>query len=214
MQLGKLGRLMKEIQGHMRLRAAADRHEIRQQYFSLLWDRLIRRLMDEGKDIVDEVIDLMDSYFLTREDWDAMVELGLGPMDESKVKLESQTKAAFTRVYNQRSHPLPFMKASSVVAPKRQPKERPDIEDAIDESDEEEEVVDAEVKEDDDDELDLKKDKYVKVPKKAAARGGGGAKGKKATKGKKVKDEDEDDFIDDEDEKPKKGRSKKGKSKA
>lgn len=200
----------------MRLRAAADRHAIRQEYFPLLWDRLIRRLMDEGKDSVDPVIDLMDSYFLTREDWDAMVELGVGPMDESEVKLESQTKATFTRVYNQRSHPLPFMKASSVVAPKKQPKERPDIEDAIEESDEEEEVVDADVKEDEEEELDLKKDKYVKVPKKSTARGGGAGKGKKAAKGKKVKDEEEgeDDFIDDEDEKPKKARGRKGKGKA
>lgn len=203
---------MKEIQGHMRLRAAADRHEIREQYFPLLWDRLVHRLMDEGKDSVDEVIDLMDSYFLTREDWDAMVELGVGPMDESMVKLESQTKATFTRVYNQRSHPLPFMKATSVVAPKKQPKERPDIEDAIDESDEEEEAVDADVKEDEEEELDLKKDKYVKVPKKQAARGDGGGKGKKATKAKKTRNED--DFIDDEDEKPKKNRKKKGQSKA
>jgi replication factor C subunit 1 len=197
----------------MRLRAAADREEIRQQYFPLLWDRLIRRLMDEGKDGVDEVIDLMDSYFLTREDWDAMVELGVGPMDESKVSLDTQTKATFTRLYNQRSHPLPFMKATSVVAPKKQPKERPDLEDAIDESDEEEDVADADVKQDDEDEeLDLKKDKYVKVPKKSSARAGGGGKGKKAAKAKKEND-NEDDFIDDESEKPKKGRGKKGKGK-
>ncbi|KAL1966103.1 hypothetical protein VTN77DRAFT_4851 [Rasamsonia byssochlamydoides] len=208
---GKLSRYVKEIQGHMRLRASGDRDEIRQQYLPVLWDKLIRRLMDDGKDSVEDVIDLMDSYYLTREDWDAMVELGVGPMDESNVKLESQTKATFTRLYNQRSHPLPFMKASTVLAPKKLPKVKPDIEDAIDESDEEEEVLDAEV-EDESEELDLKKDKYVKLPKKPAAQKGTAGKGKKASKGKK---EDEDDFIDDdEDEKPKKGRGRKGKGKA
>lgn len=194
----------------MRLRASGDRDEIRQQYLPLLWDKLIRRLMDDGKDSVEDVIDLMDSYFLTREDWDAMVELGVGPMDESNVKLESQTKATFTRLYNQRSHPVPFMKASTVLAPKKLPKVKPDIEDAIDESDEEEEVLDAEV-EDESEELDLKKDKYIKVPKKPAAQKGTAGKGKKASKGKK---DDEDDFIDDdEDEKPKKGRGRKAKGK-
>ena len=67
------------------------------------------------------------------------------------------------------------MKASSVVAPKKQTKEKPDLEEAIDESDEGEVVE--EVKEDDE-ELDLSKDKYVKQPKKKAA-------AKKTTAGQK-----------------------------
>ncbi|OOF99589.1 hypothetical protein ASPCADRAFT_160576 [Aspergillus carbonarius ITEM 5010] len=206
---GKLWRYTKEIQGHMRLRASGDRDEIRQQYMPLLWDRVVRRLMVEGKDSVDDVIDFMDSYFLTREDWDALVELGLGPMDESNVKLQTQTKAAFTRIYNQRSHPLPFIKASSVAVPKKMPKEKPDLEDAIEESDEEE-VLEDESKNNDEseEELDLKKDKYVRVPKKSAASKGGAGKGKKTKKAAA-----NDDFIDDEEEKPKKGRGRKPKAK-
>ncbi|KAL2004289.1 hypothetical protein VTN02DRAFT_4014 [Thermoascus thermophilus] len=209
---GKLARYVKEIQGHMRLRSIGDRDEIRQQYFPVLWNKLIRRLMDEGKDSVEDVIDLMDSYFLTREDWDAMVELGLGPMDESNVKIDSQTKATFTRLYNQRSHPLPFMKASSVVAPKKMPKVKPDIEDAIEESDEEEELLEGEARqEDESEELDLKKDKYVKVPKKPAAQKGGAGKGKKTAKASKAND---DDFIDDDEEEKPKKRGRKPKAKA
>ncbi|CAG8062222.1 unnamed protein product [Penicillium olsonii] len=187
---GKMSRYVKEIQGHMRLRTTGNRDEIRQQYLPLLQEKIIRRLMDEGKESVESVIDLMDEYYLTREDFDAMVELGLGPMNESKIKIETQTKATFTRLYNSRSHPMPFIKASNVVAPKKGAKEKPDLEDAIEESDEEE-VVD-EVK-DDEEELDLKKDKYVSLPKKKKAP----AKGKKA---KKAEDDDE--------EKPKKGRGK------
>jgi replication factor C subunit 1 len=195
--LGKLTRFVKEIQGHMRLRTTGNRDEIRQQYMPLLQEKMIRRMMNEGKDSVDSVIDFMDDYYLTREDFDAIMELGLGPMDESKIKLETQTKATFTRLYNSRSHPMPFMKASNVVAPKKGPKEKPDIEDAIEESDEEEVVE--EIKDDAEEELDLKKDKYVSLPKKKKAP----AKGKKA---KKAADEDADE------EKPKKGR--KGKAKA
>ena len=187
----------------MRLRTSGNRDEIRQQYMPLIWDKSVRRLMDEGKDSVDDVIDFMDSYFLTRDDFDAMIELGLGPMDQSNVKLETQTKATFTRLYNQRTHPLPFMKASNVIATKKGPKEKPDIEDAIEESDEEEVVE--EIK-DEEEEFDLKKDKYVSQPKKKA---GGAAKGKKAKKAAA-----EDDFIDDSEEKPKKGRKGKAKAKA
>ncbi|OXV09713.1 hypothetical protein Egran_02535 [Elaphomyces granulatus] len=208
---GKLGRYVKEIQGHMRLRASGDREEIRQQYFPILWNRLVRRLMEEGKDSVEDIINLMDSYFLTREDWDAIVELGLGPMDESQVKIESQSKATFTRLYNQQSHPLPFAKASDVVATKGLRRDKPDIEDAIEESDEEE-VLGDEVK--DDEEPDLKKDKYVKLPKKPAVQKGNAGKGKRATKGKK---NEEDDFIDDDegdDARPRKGRGRKLKAKA
>ncbi|KAJ5907414.1 Replication factor C subunit 1 [Penicillium taxi] len=208
---GKLSRFVKEIQGHMRLRTSGNRDEIRQQYLPSVWDKSVRRLRDEGKDSVEEVIEFMDAYFLTRDDFDAVMELGLGPMDQSKVKLETQTKAAFTRLYNQRSHPLSFMKASNVVATKKGLKEKPDIEDAIEESDEEEDV---EVK-DDDEETDLKKDKYVSVPKKkGAAKSTAKGKGTKATKSKKSKaadDGDDDGFIDDSDEKPKKPRKPRAK---
>jgi replication factor C subunit 1 len=69
------------------------------QYMPALWTALIKRLQDAGRDAVEPVIELMDSYFLTKDDFDAIMELGLGPMDAEKVKIETQTKAAFTRLY-------------------------------------------------------------------------------------------------------------------
>lgn len=83
----------------MRLRSSADRHEIRQQYIPALWSQLIHKMQVQGKESVDDVISLMDSYFLTKEDWDAILELGVGQMDQEKVKIETQTKATFTRMY-------------------------------------------------------------------------------------------------------------------
>lgn len=101
--------------------------------------------------------------------------------------------------YNAQSHPLPFIKASQVVAPKKGgKKDRPDLEEALDESDEGEAAQeDGDVKAEDEDEgeLDLSKDKYVKQPKKKRA----------PAKGKKVVVDNEDD---DEEEKPKKGKTK------
>ena len=95
---GKLMRMIKEIQGHMRLRTSGDRFEIRQTYMPLLFDRLIKRLQVEGKDAVPEIIELMDEYFLTKDDWDAIMELGVGDADMDKIKIETQAKATFTRM--------------------------------------------------------------------------------------------------------------------
>ena len=178
----------------MRLRCSSDRNEIRQQYFPLLWNQLVKRLEVEGKSSIESIIELMDSYFLTNDDWMAIRELGVGPMEESNVKIDTQTKSSFTRTYNQQSHPLPFMKASSVVAPKKAGKERPDLEEAIEESDDAEDLVGPEAVEDDEeDALDLKKDKYVSAPKKPAT--------KKATaKGKGSKKQSADNNDDEEED--------------
>ncbi|TDZ74548.1 Replication factor C subunit 1 [Colletotrichum trifolii] len=191
---GKLGRFVRELHSHMRLRSSGDANEIRQQYLPVLWDQLIRRLSVEGKDCVDDIIGLMDSYYLTRDDFDAIQELGVGPQAEGKADIESKTKAAFTRTYNAMSHPIPFMKASNVMVPKKASKEAPDLEEAIEEEDDADVVEPAEA--DEDEELDLKGDKYIKQPK---------AKTKKAA-AKKTKTED--DAEDDADAKPKRGRPK------
>lgn len=211
-QPGKSVRQVKEIQGHMRLRASGDRHEIRQQYIPMLWSKLIHKLQEDGKEGVPEVIDLMDSYFLTRDDWDAVMELGVGPMDQEGTKIDTQTKATFTRLYNQQSHPLPFMKASNIAVPKglSAKREKPDLEEAIDESDDAVEVVEDVKEEDDEGEVDLSKDKYVKAPKKKkapAAKPAAKGKGKK----KAVVEDDDDDDEDaqsEEEVKPKKGKAK------
>ncbi|KAG6017412.1 hypothetical protein E4U54_007345 [Claviceps lovelessii] len=192
---GKLGRFIREIHSHMRLKCSGDHNEVRQQYLPILWKELVDRLQREGTDAVPEVIELMDSYYLTREDFDAIQELGVGPMIDEEVRIETRTKAAFTRTYNSMTHPVPFMKATNVVAPKKQAKEAPDLEEAIEEEDDAE-VVEA-VEPDDEDEIDLKKDKYIKQPKKKPA----AKKASKASAG----DEDEVD-------KPK-GRGKAAKSK-
>jgi replication factor C subunit 1 len=95
---GKLMRFIKEIQGHMRLRVTADRHEIRQTYMPMLFDKLIKRLERGGKEMVPEIIELMDHYYLTKDDWDAILELGVGQADMDSVKIETQAKATFTRL--------------------------------------------------------------------------------------------------------------------
>lgn len=200
----------------MRLRASGDRHEIRQQYLPLLWYRLIKDLEQNGKDQVETVIDLMDSYYLTKDDWDAIMELGVGPMNMESIKIDTQSKSAFTRIYNQKSHPLPFMKASNILAPRKSTKDKPDLEEALDNSDDDDDpTVDAaDVDDDEDAPLDLKKDKYVKAPKKKIVAKKAALKPKGKAKMNEGSEEDINDDDDDEEEvKPKKRRAPaKGKS--
>lgn len=87
------------------------------------------------------------------------------------------------------SHAIPFMAASTVTAPKKMPKDVPDLEEAIEEEDEGDVVEPNDAEEDE--EKELKTDKLIKKPK---------AKGKRAPKKKKGDDEEE--------EKPKKGAKK------
>ncbi|MCJ1381774.1 hypothetical protein MMC17_004885 [Xylographa soralifera] len=199
-KLGKYSRLVKDIQGHMRLRASGDRHEIRQQYLPVLWARLVKALEHSGSDIsgIEEIIALMDSYFLTKDDWDSIYELGVGPQRMEKVELSTAAKTAFTRIYNKMSHPLPFMKAGGGLAPMKKAKEVPDLEEAIEESDDGDEVLADAADDDEEEELDLKKDKYVTAAKKKA--GPKKATAKKAKSKVKKEDEEEDEEIDSEED--------------
>ncbi|RYP60746.1 hypothetical protein DL771_010398 [Monosporascus sp. 5C6A] len=199
---GKLARYVREIHSHMRLKSSGDHNEIRQQYLPVLWTQLIQRLAEEGRESVEDVIELMDSYYLTREDFDSIKELGVGPQDEEHVDIETQTKASFTRLYNSMSHPVPFMKASSVVAPAKASRDKPDLEEAIEDEDEAE-VIEAAEPVDEEDE-DIGKDKYIKKPRAKPTKK---AAGKKATKAAAAAAADDDD---EEEEKPKaRGRPKK-----
>ena len=193
----------------MRLRASGDRHEVRQQYLPTLWYQLVQRLQSQGKEAVPDIIELMDSYFLTKDDWDALLELGVGPMNAEDVKIDSQTKSAFTRLYNQQSHPLPFMKASNTTAPKKLTRDKPDLEEAIEESEDDEDPA-ANNNDDDEEELDLKKDKYVKAPKKKAPKKAAPKKAPGKAKGR-AKEDSEDEALEEAEDseevvRPKKGR--------
>ena len=173
-----------------------------------MWSKTVGLLKNEGKDAVPDVIDFMDSYYLTRDDFDAVMELGVGEFEQENIKIETATKAAFTRLYNSQNHPMPFVKASNILGMAKAggaKREKPDLEEAVDESETEEVVADAEVAEDD--ELDLKKDKYIKAPKKKATSAAAGA----ATKGKgKRKKADEDESANESEDEPKKKRTSTG----
>lgn len=104
--------------------------------------------------------------------------------------------------YNARSHPLPFMKASNVIAPAKTTKEAPDLEEAFEEEDDGEVIP--EPKNEEDEDLDLSKDKFIKKPKAKKAPAKKAAPKKKASKVADDDDDDDDEEDSEEDVKPKK----------
>lgn len=68
------------------------------------------------------------------------------------------------------SHPIPFMKPTAVVGSKKVAKDKPDLEEAMDDEDDAEAPEAADVVDDEDD--DITKDKYIKKPKAKGAKRG------------------------------------------
>lgn len=136
-------RVMRDIQLHMSFRASADKMQLRQEYLFLLLQRMTQPLRDQGSEGIDAVVALLDHYFLNKEDYDNLLELGLGPCrSEILVKpVATATKTALTRTLNKPGHPVPPIfnnfaapvKASASVATNEA-----DFEDAIVDSDGEE----------------------------------------------------------------------------
>jgi hypothetical protein len=73
---------------------------------------------------------------ISREDWDTIVELGLGEQKDKVVlkKIATATKAALTRRYNSQDHPIPFHKAQDLgkVPKKLAGGPAPDLEEPLD----------------------------------------------------------------------------------
>ncbi|KAI0689101.1 DNA replication factor C large subunit [Cytidiella melzeri] len=176
----KLNRQLTEIQARMRLKTSADKLQLRQSYIPALFPFIVKPLMTTGVSAVDEVIDRMDEYFLNREDWDALVELGLDEFQEDVVlkKISTATKTAFTKKYNAKDHPIAFHKAVDLGRTAKKiaaAGPAPDLEEAFEVDEELPDEPDEKV----DDEADVSRDSLIKRPQGQVA-----ARGSTATKGK------------------------------
>ncbi|KAF8946558.1 hypothetical protein BGZ47_000220 [Haplosporangium gracile] len=187
----KYSRLVKEVQIRMRLKISGDKNEVRQNYIPALFPALTRPLIDVGADAVSGLIEFMDDYYLSKEDWDTILELGIGRNDAKAVldKIPTQVKTAFTRKYNSTTHPQPYLKATVVTKGRGSSggggsEETPDNLDVVE--------ADAEVPEEEDpaaevaEEESVEKDKNIKQKKVkgTASKGKATVKTSSASKGK------------------------------
>ncbi|KAI9332356.1 replication factor RFC1 C terminal domain-containing protein [Obelidium mucronatum] len=183
-------RLLKEIQMHMRLHVSADKNEVRQSYLPALAPLLTVPLLDKenASEAIEKVIHKMDEYYLTREDWDSILELGLEECGAKALtaNIATATKSAFTRTYNKANHPKPFMSASLLGKVSRASGgggagggggSAPDLDDVVENDDDV--VAAGEDEPEDEDEDAVGADRLIK--QKVASKSGGAAASKKAS---------------------------------
>ena len=168
----KYQRLLQELQYHTRLRTSTDKAQLRLDYLPLLVKKLTDPLLKNGEDGIEEVMDIMDYYYLTKEDWESLVDFGVGQSKGELLlkKIPAKVKTAFTRKYNSKSHPVAIYKTgNSVTSGGAARKQNVDFEDVIEDDtntkDDDDELVDS-------DKIDTKKDKLIKEvkPKKTTTK--------------------------------------------
>ncbi|THH06057.1 hypothetical protein EW145_g4345 [Phellinidium pouzarii] len=183
----KLTRQLGDVQIRMRLKVSGNKPEIRQHYIPALLPQIVKPLIDIGASAVEEVIETMDEYYLSKEDWDTIVELGLDQYKDDVVlkQISTATKTQLTRKYNAGEHPVPFHKAHEFgkVPKKLAGGPAPDLEEAFDLDEDVEEEPDQ--KDEDADAEDISKDSFIKA--------GGKGKGKSAAKGSAKTDKGKSD---------------------
>lgn len=115
---GKYQRLLNELHYHSRLRTSTDTVEFRLEYIPVLVKRLLSPLL-RGADI-PEVISTLDHYYLTKTDWDFLMEFPIGADDTTATlkKITTATKSKFTRTYNSSQHPVAIFRPGMFEAAK------------------------------------------------------------------------------------------------
>lgn len=164
----KTDRILQELKTHMGLVTSANKSDINLGYLPVLKNSLMNPLLDasrEPNDCAKEVIETMDAYNLTREDWDSIMEVTKWE-HQSTPQVPTKVKSAFTRMYNKLDHKSPFATDKMTSKAKKTPKT--DVnEHVLKEDGDGDDAEEEEEEEEDDTEAIMKK--MMKKPSKAKA---------------------------------------------
>lgn len=165
----KNDRLLNEVEKHVCLKTlAANKKQINLDYLAYISKIFIQPLQKLQQQGIEQCIAYLDEYYLNRDDFQTIMELntwgksGRNPYDQ----LETQTKSAFTRIYNKTNHRTPY----AAVDIKKLKKSKGLFDDDNDDDDDGDAIADDDEKTGDtanDD--DLEHDAMIKVAKKRAA---------------------------------------------
>lgn len=159
-------RMLQELQYHTRMRTSTSKTELRLDYVPVMREHLTAPLAgNNGADGIESVIDTMDYYYMTRDDWDSVLELGVGAYKAANVTkpIVTKVKTAFTRKYNSSQHPVAIYKTGNSVGGQVR-KQNVDFEDVV----EDDTAKDEEEVEGESEGIDAKKDKLIKEVKPKA----------------------------------------------
>ena len=105
--MNKRDRLLQELKVHMNLKISGNKTALSLDYLELMRDTIIR-LLKKGD--VEKVVEFLDSYYLKKEDLDAIMELtGFSNEPDPFTKIDSKVKAALTRAINKSTVLLPYL---------------------------------------------------------------------------------------------------------
>ncbi|KAI9483454.1 MAG: replication factor RFC1 C terminal domain-containing protein [Benjaminiella poitrasii] len=175
----RFDRALSDVQTRMRVRASGDKYEIRQNYIPTLNQRIFG---DMEKGNFEEAMEVMDTYYLDRENLDTLndlvfVESGNAPL----AQIPTKVKTAFTKEYNAKNHPILFQ-VSGVPIKKSVSGPKEDAEGTIIEDDEpigDDNPSEEGVGEEEEDIKDIKYIKEATTKKRKAAGSGSGSTSKK-----------------------------------
>ncbi|XP_024907546.1 replication factor C subunit 1 isoform X2 [Pteropus alecto] len=106
---GKHDRIIQDLALHMSLRTYSSKRTINMDYLSHIRDVLVQPLISQGVEGVQDVVALMDAYYLMKEDFENIMEISSwGGKPSPFSKLDPKVKAAFTRAYNKEIHLTPY----------------------------------------------------------------------------------------------------------
>lgn len=115
---GRHDRLVQDLALHMSLRTYSSKRTINMDYLSHIRDALVQPLTSQGVEGVQDVVALMDAYYLMKEDFENIMEISSwGGKPSPFSKLDPKVKAAFTRAYNKEAHLTPYS-LQAVKAPR------------------------------------------------------------------------------------------------
>ncbi|XP_076992731.1 replication factor C subunit 1 isoform X2 [Tamandua tetradactyla] len=106
---GKHDRIVQDLALHMSLRTYSSKRTINMDYLSHIRDALVQPLISQGVEGVKDVVVLMDTYYVMKEDFENIMEISSwGGKPSPFSKLDPKVKAAFTRAYNKEAHLTPY----------------------------------------------------------------------------------------------------------
>lgn len=166
----KFHRILCELHSHMRTNISGNRLSLNLDYLYHIRNKIVRPLCKDGVSGVPGALEVMNSYSLTREDLDGILEVCLWSGGKDPMSMvDSKVKAAFTRSYNKNGPMLPYAVTEGSFKKKHI---------AFVEGDEYGEDEEDEAEEDKD---DIHKDVMIKEKKKVVSKSKKDEDGKKAT---------------------------------
>ncbi|CDW57530.1 replication factor C subunit 1 [Trichuris trichiura] len=183
---GRLFRQLQQLHLHTSIHSSADTASICLDYVDHMRDSIMAHLNRED---VTKALDLCQSYDMSKDDVDTIMELGTWPHRKDPMsKLSSKTKAAFTRAFNTSTHMLPYdVVGATLNRRKRLPVDTLDVVENGQETADAVELLaeDDDSSDDEDTALLLKAAKVKSAPAKGKATAKKGRGGTKATSGRK-----------------------------